>query len=259
MTLTTTTHSPQQLMVVWNRLLPDESEGPTLISNTALPSRSPSIYIRTRSNIQYTRDCELTRIVINSAGVPLDLGRAERLFTGPQRKAVIARDRECAWPDCHAHARWCHIHHLTWWQRDGGVTSVENGALLCNYHHHEVHRLDLTLTRHTITAGRGPGNTAIASIARVRYEFTDPSGRKLRQPAEPAAAGAATGASPSSRPPQPPRPPGTQDPQGELDLTQPHGLERIQLDVLDLAQDAPTEACVSDPGRHFTTPDARVA
>ena len=99
MTLTTTTHSPQQLMVVWNRLLPDESEGPTLISNTALPSRSPSIYIRTRSNIQYTRDCELTRIVINSAGVPLDLGRTERLFTGPQRKAVNARDRECAWPD----------------------------------------------------------------------------------------------------------------------------------------------------------------
>ena len=58
-------------------------------------------------------DCELTRIVINADGVPLDLGRTERLFTGPQRKAVIARDRECVWPDCHAHARWCHIHHLT--------------------------------------------------------------------------------------------------------------------------------------------------
>ncbi|WP_407341384.1 DUF222 domain-containing protein [Pengzhenrongella phosphoraccumulans] len=71
-------------------------------------------------------DCELTRIVINADGVPLDLGRTERLFTGAQRKAVIARDRECAWPDCHAHARWCHIHHLAWWQRDGGVTSVEN-------------------------------------------------------------------------------------------------------------------------------------
>ena len=40
-----------------------------------------------------------------AAGVPLDLGRTERLFTGPQRKAVNARDRECAWPDCHSHAR----------------------------------------------------------------------------------------------------------------------------------------------------------
>ena len=168
-------------------------------------------------------DCELTRIVINADGVPLDLGRTERLFTGPQRKAVIARDRECVWPDCHAHARWCHIHHLKWWQRDGGVTSVENGALLCNFHHHEVHRLDLTLTRHTISAGAGPGSTGIASIARVRYEFTDPAGRKLRQPPEPAAAGVGigTGAGPPSDPPQPPRPTGPQDrhdPQGELDL-----------------------------------------
>src|SRR5664279_1992475 len=47
MTLTTTAHSPQQLMVVWNRLLPDESEGPTLISHTALRSRTLRFYIRT--------------------------------------------------------------------------------------------------------------------------------------------------------------------------------------------------------------------
>ena len=175
-------------------------------------------------------DCELTRIVINSTGIPLDLGRTERLFTGPQRKAVIARDRECAWPHCHAHARWCHIHHLRWWQRDGGVTSVENGALLCNFHHHEVHRLDLTLTRHTITAGAGPGSTGIASIARVRYEFTDPTGRKLRQLPQSAEAEAGAGSGPLNGPPQqprPPRPPRTQvprgpqgqEPQGELDLT----------------------------------------
>ena len=47
MTLTTTTHSPQQLMAVWNHPLPDESEGPTLISHTALQSRTFRFYIRT--------------------------------------------------------------------------------------------------------------------------------------------------------------------------------------------------------------------
>ena len=182
-------------------------------------------------------DCELTRIVINADGVPLDLGRTERLFTGPQRKAVIARDRECAWPDCHAHARWCHIHHLKWWQRDGGVTSVENGALLCNFHHHEVHRLDLTLTRHTITPGRGPGSTGIASIARVRYEFTDPAGRKLRQPPQPASAGA--GASPPNGPPEPARPPAPPSDlakPGELNLAHPGELDLADPGELDLTQ-----------------------
>ncbi|RYV51069.1 HNH endonuclease signature motif containing protein [Pengzhenrongella frigida] len=124
-------------------------------------------------------DCELTRIVVNADGVPLDLGRTERLFTGPQRKAVIARDRECAVPGCTAHARWCNIHHLAWWTRDGGVTSVENGVLLCNFHHHEVHRLDLTLTRHTLARGTGPGPGPGDTIARVRYEFHDRAGRPV--------------------------------------------------------------------------------
>jgi len=47
MTLTTTTHSPQQLMVVWNHLLPDESGGTTLISRTALQYREFFFYIQT--------------------------------------------------------------------------------------------------------------------------------------------------------------------------------------------------------------------
>ncbi|WP_407344517.1 DUF222 domain-containing protein [Pengzhenrongella phosphoraccumulans] len=164
-------------------------------------------------------DCELTRIVINADGVPLDLGRTERLFTGAQRKAVIARDRECAWPDCHAHARWCHIHHLAWWQRDNGATSVENGALLCNFHHHEVHRLDLTLTRHTTR-----DYDAITGIARVWYQLTDPTGRQLRQTGPPGtgASPPEVGASPPAGPPERPGPGGPQRPgrlQVELDLS----------------------------------------
>jgi hypothetical protein len=36
MTLTTTAHSPQQLMAVWNHPLPGDPEGPTFIFDTAL-------------------------------------------------------------------------------------------------------------------------------------------------------------------------------------------------------------------------------
>jgi len=50
-------------------------------------------------------ECDPTRIVIDADGVPLDLGRTQRLFTGPQRRAVIARNRKYAWPECPAPAR----------------------------------------------------------------------------------------------------------------------------------------------------------
>jgi hypothetical protein len=41
-------------------------------------------------------DCEVTRIAMSAEGVPLDLGRTKRLYTGSHRRAVIARDRGCA-------------------------------------------------------------------------------------------------------------------------------------------------------------------
>ncbi|WP_298459409.1 HNH endonuclease signature motif containing protein [uncultured Cellulomonas sp.] len=92
-------------------------------------------------------DCTITRIAVDATGVPLDVGRTQRLFSGEQRRAVIARDRECAWPECHTRAPWYQIHHIDWWERDTGSTSVDNGVLLCSFHHHEGHRRDLAITR----------------------------------------------------------------------------------------------------------------
>ncbi|HWS57531.1 MAG TPA: DUF222 domain-containing protein [Actinotalea sp.] len=112
-------------------------------------------------------DCELTRVVMDADSLPMDLGRTQRLYTGAQRRAVIARDGGCGWPDCDAPPRWCEIHHIRWWDRDGGTTSLENGVLLCSFHHHEVHRRDLTLVRET-----GPGNVGGGGgDRRVRYRL----------------------------------------------------------------------------------------
>ena len=68
----------------------------------------------------------------------LELGRARRLFTGPIRRALILRDRGCAFPGCDRPPRWTDGHHIVSWL-DGGSTDLNNGVLLCRRHHRAVH------------------------------------------------------------------------------------------------------------------------
>ena len=84
-------------------------------------------------------DAVLASAALDVAGVPLSLGRRRRLFTGALRRALVLRDRGCAFPGCDRPARWCQGHHIQHWA-DGGETSLENAVLLCGYHHRLIHR-----------------------------------------------------------------------------------------------------------------------
>ncbi len=84
-------------------------------------------------------DCTVVPAVLGGAGQVLDLGRSQRLFTGALRRALVLRDRGCAFPGCDRPAAWCDGHHIVHWA-DGGPTSLENGVLLCGHHHVVVHR-----------------------------------------------------------------------------------------------------------------------
>ncbi|CAN7615124.1 HNH endonuclease signature motif containing protein [Mycolicibacterium frederiksbergense] len=83
-------------------------------------------------------DSTLTTVLVDHSGIPLDLGRAERLFTPALRKALGIRDRGCAFPGCGRPVSWCDAHHITPWS-SGGHTSIDNGVLLCRLHHTAIH------------------------------------------------------------------------------------------------------------------------
>ncbi|MET7948350.1 DUF222 domain-containing protein [Micromonospora sp. NPDC005324] len=81
---------------------------------------------------------------LGSTGQPLDVGRQRRLISGPLRRALVLRDRGCAFPGCDRPPRWCHAHHIHHWT-DGGTTSLANAVLLCGHHHRHLHHSDWTV------------------------------------------------------------------------------------------------------------------
>jgi hypothetical protein len=83
-------------------------------------------------------DGMISRIVMGSDGQPLDVGRTLRVVPPHLRRAVERRDRHCVFAGCGAPTHWCDVHHLLEWI-NGGETSLENSALLCERHHTKVH------------------------------------------------------------------------------------------------------------------------
>jgi HNH endonuclease len=66
--------------------------------------------------------------------LPLDVGAVTATIPPHLRRAVIARDRHCAFPGCHQPPAACQVHHLIP-RSQGGTTSLGNMVLLCSFHH----------------------------------------------------------------------------------------------------------------------------
>lgn len=76
--------------------------------------------------------------VLGGDSLPLDLGRAKRLFSPAQRKALLLRDKTCRAEGCNIPGTWAEAHHLAPWS-SGGRTDLANALLLCSHHHHRIH------------------------------------------------------------------------------------------------------------------------
>jgi hypothetical protein len=89
-------------------------------------------------------DSSVSRIILDPAGVPLDVGRTQRTVTADIRRALVARDNGCAFPSCDRPAGWTEAHHIRHWI-DGGHTSLDNCVLLCGHHHRVIHHQGWTV------------------------------------------------------------------------------------------------------------------
>ena len=115
-------------------------------------------------------DARLTRAVLSPTGMPLDIGRATRVWTAAQHRAAELLFGGCAFPSadgqpCGRPMAWTDLHHVTWW-RHGGRTDRANGVPLCRHHHTAVHhdgwRMSFDVATGTVTIERGRGRTAIS-------------------------------------------------------------------------------------------------
>jgi len=89
-------------------------------------------------------DAGIIPLVLNGAGVPLDIGRSQRLASAGQRRALEAQYITCAMPGCDVSYHHCQIHHIDYWE-NGGKTDLNNMVPLCSRHHHAAHEGGWTL------------------------------------------------------------------------------------------------------------------
>jgi hypothetical protein len=99
----------------------------------------------------------IRRAVLGADSVPVNLGRASRVFTGAAREAAKLLAIQCDHPGCGLPAEWCQVDHSTEWH-DDGRTDQDNAGVECGGHNRFKHRKrwrtkrDVDGRRHTIRA-----------------------------------------------------------------------------------------------------------
>ena len=113
--------------------------------------------------------CDCGLVAVGHDGEALNIGRRARGIPPAIRRALMLRDRGCAFPGC-THTAFLHAHHVEHWLH-GGETRLENLVMLCTFHHHLVHE------------GGWTAEAEARPEADGSFVFTTPFGRRVaREP-----------------------------------------------------------------------------
>jgi hypothetical protein len=86
-------------------------------------------------------DSKIVPVVLGGRSEPVDVAVPTRTVPAAMRKALVQRDRGCAFPDCERSASTCDSHHIKEWHQ-GGETRLSNLVMLCGRHHRLIHNSD---------------------------------------------------------------------------------------------------------------------
>lgn len=85
----------------------------TLIDGTGTATLGDGTPITATEARRIACDARIVPAVLGGSGEVLDLGRGRRLFTGAARRALILRDRGCAFPGCDRPPGWAGVSLVT--------------------------------------------------------------------------------------------------------------------------------------------------
>jgi hypothetical protein len=167
-------------------------------------------------------DCDMTRLVLDSAGTPIEASESVRTVPVGLWRSLLVRDGGCTWEGCDAPASWCDVAHGHTAFAAAGRLSPENAALLCRRHHRRFdgggHRI--------VIDGNSVSYVPVAAPS-ARGTDGDQAGRGHGTPAvviRPRDERPPTGRTPTPGPTPRPRPPGV-DPPDSWDQTVLHGTD----------------------------------
>ena len=86
------------------------------------------------------------RVVVDSVGRVIDLGRRRRLFTGATREAVLLMHHCCTNSGCGITAVDIQIDHINEWANTPDGTNTDNARPACGHHNRTKHTLKHTVT-----------------------------------------------------------------------------------------------------------------
>ena len=90
-------------------------------------------------------DAGIIPAVLGKNSEVLDLGKHQRCFTHSVRRAAwIEQGGTCAFPGCRRPPVDCH--HIVWWTH-GGLSTLDNAAWLCAFHHWLIHERGWSMRR----------------------------------------------------------------------------------------------------------------
>jgi hypothetical protein len=88
-------------------------------------------------------DTQIEAVVLDSLRKVSHYSSTHRFFTQGQRLAMAARDGGCSFTGCTIPPAWCESHHMTDFAVTG-KTTIDDGTLLCGFHHREHEALGWT-------------------------------------------------------------------------------------------------------------------